>query len=80
MSVNHQGEKFLNKLGGMFSAPWKVKKGKKISGPKYEADSSGYSGNSGEAARAELFNSSGGAKGQQQKTKHGNYLDVVEVC
>lgn len=29
-----QGEKLLNNLGGMFSMPWKPKKGKAITGPK----------------------------------------------
>uniref|UniRef100_A0A7N0TSQ0 t-SNARE coiled-coil homology domain-containing protein n=1 Tax=Kalanchoe fedtschenkoi TaxID=63787 RepID=A0A7N0TSQ0_KALFE len=29
----HKGEKLLNNLGGMFSMPWKPKKGKEITGP-----------------------------------------------
>lgn len=33
MCLEEQGEKLLNSLGGMFSKPWKPKKGKEITGP-----------------------------------------------
>jgi len=33
LNCDHQGEKLLNNLGGMFSKPWKPKKTKAIQGP-----------------------------------------------
>ncbi|WCJ22141.1 soluble N-ethylmaleimide-sensitive factor adaptor protein 30 [Euphorbia peplus] len=56
----HKGEKLLNNLGGMFSKPWKPKKGKPIQGPVITPDNPSKASKNHKEQREKLV---GGRKG-----------------
>ncbi|KAL0723401.1 hypothetical protein Bca4012_038000 [Brassica carinata] len=78
-----RGEKLLNSLGGMFSKPWKPKKGKEIAGPMITPDKPSKRSGKNKDEREKLGLGAQGRSSSQPTLpldQPTNALQKVEVC
>ncbi|CAH8382427.1 unnamed protein product [Eruca vesicaria subsp. sativa] len=73
-----RGEKLLNSLGGMFSKPWKPKKGKEITGPMITPDKASKKSANNKEEREKLGLTGKGRSSSQPVDQPTNALQKVE--
>ena len=73
-----RGEKLLNSLGGMFSKPWKPKKGKEITGPMITPDKPSKKSGNNKEEREKLGLAEKGRSSSQPLDQPTNALQKVE--
>ena len=74
-----KGEKLLNNLGGMFSMPWKPKKGKQITGPKTTKDDNAVGKRSTPEQREKLGVGKGAKGSKTPPPEPTNAMQQVEL-
>ncbi|KAF8104596.1 hypothetical protein N665_0171s0098 [Sinapis alba] len=78
LHAQEQGEKLLNSLGGMFSKPWKPKKGKEITGPMITPDKPSKKSGNNKEEREKLGLAEKGRSSSQPLDQPTNALQKVE--